>query len=119
MKRLMISLIAIVAFVTSNQIAAQKVTDTSTTSTETIRTSDKKKEIVEIEHKGIIYYVFNSTWHTKMKNRYVLKNAPKGAKISFKPEGGQYVTMHGKKYYRCKGIFYKELKDSIYEVVRI
>jgi len=119
MKRLMIGLIIIVAFVTSNQVVAQKVIDTSTTSTETIRTDANKKKIVEIEHKGVIYYVFNGTWHTKMKNRYVLKNAPKGAKISFKPEGGKYVTMHGKKYYRCKGIFYKELKDSIYEVVRI
>ncbi len=119
MKRLVIGLIAIVAFATSNQIVAQKVVDTSSTVTETIRTSDKKKEIVEIEYKGIMYYVFNGTWHTKMKNRYVLRNAPKGAKISFKPAGGTYVTMHGKKYYRCKGIFYKEHKDSIYEVVRI
>ncbi len=119
MKRLMIGLIIVVASVTSNQATAQQELDTSTTSTKTIRTDEAKNKIFEIEYKGIMYYVFNGTWHTKMKNRYVLKNAPKGAKISFKPEGGKYVTMHGKKYYRCKGIFYKEHKDSIYEVVRI
>ncbi len=118
MKRLIIGLIAIVAFATSNQVVAQKTVDT--TSTETIRAAENKTEIFEIEHKGIKYYILNGIWHTKMKNnRFVLRNAPKGAKISFKPQGGTYVKMHGKKYYRCKGIFYKELKDSIYEVVRI
>jgi hypothetical protein len=111
----MICLTAIIAFVSSNEVTAQTVSDTE--KTKTIGTSNK--EIKEIEHKGITYYVFNGTWHTKMKNRYVLRNAPKGVKISFKPEGGEYVKMHGKKYYHCKGIFYKEHKDSIYEVVRI
>lgn len=118
MKRLMLSLIVIVAITTSNNILAQEVANKIKTQTsKTIQSSDK--EINEVLYKGIRYYVFNSTWHTKMKNRYVLKNAPKGAKISFKPEGGEYVTMHGKKYYKCRGIFYKEHKDTIFEVVRI
>ena len=117
MKRLMICLTAIVAFASSNTITAQKVADTNKTSTKTIGTA--KKEIKELVHKGVTYYIFNGTWHTKMKNRYVLRNAPKGAQIDFKPEGGEYVKMHGKKYYHCKGIFYKEIKDGLYEVVRI
>jgi len=118
MKRLMLSL-AVVAIVTaSNTISAQKVADrTKTTATKTIHSTEK--EIKEVVHSGITYYIFNGTWYTKMKNRYVLRNPPKGAKITFKPSGGEYVVMHGKKYYKCKGIFYKEHKDSIYEVVRI
>jgi len=118
MKRFMLSFAVIAVLAISNTSTAQEKADTSKTTTKTIRTSSDK-EIKEIVHKGITYYVFNSTWHTKMKNRYVLRNAPKGAKIDFKPDGGEYVTMHGRKYYRCRGIFYKELKDNIYEVVRI
>jgi hypothetical protein len=117
MKRLMLSLVVIAVFTMSNSVNAQKTATTNKTTTKTIRTSEK--EIEEIIHKGITYYIFNGTWHTKMKNRYVLRNAPKGAKIDFKPAGGEYVTMHGKKYYKCKGIFYKQHKDSLYEVVRI
>ena len=117
MKRLMLSLVMIAVFTVSNSMNAQKVVSENKTTTKTIRSSEK--EINEIVHSGITYYIFNGTWHTKMKNRYVLKNAPKGAKINFKPEGGESVTMHGKKYYKCKGIFYKQNKDSLYEVVRI
>ena len=69
MKRLIICLTAIVAFVSSNTISAQKIADSNKTSTKTIDTSSK--EIKEIEYKGINYYVFNGTWHTKMKNRFV------------------------------------------------
>jgi len=118
MKRFMLSLIVIVAITSSNVILAQEVADkTKNSKSKTIRSSEN--EIKEVVHNGITYYIFNSTWHTKMKNRYVLRNAPKGAKLDFKPEGGTYVTMHGKKYYKCKGIFYKEYKDSIFEVVRL
>ena len=117
MKRLMLSLVVIAVFSISNSVNAQKIASKDTATTKTIRSSEK--EIKEIVHKGITYYIFNGTWHTKMKNRYVLRNPPKGAKIGFKPEGGEFVTMHGKKYYKCKGIFYKQQKDSLYEVVRL
>ena len=113
----MLVIIVITVFTVSNTTSAQIILDTNKTKTETIRTSDNK--IKQIEFKGINYYIFNGTWHTKSKKRYVLRNAPKGAKINFKPEGGEFVTMHGKKYYKCKGIFYKQHKDSLYEVVRI
>ena len=115
MKRITICLTALVAMAFSSTISAQKVADSNTT--KTIVTAEKV--IKKTEYKGITYYIFNGTWHTKMKNRYVLRNAPKGAKITFKPEGGEFVTMHGKKYYHCKGIYYREIKDSLYEVVRI
>ena len=117
MKRLMISLVVIAVFLISNSVNAQKIASKEKTTTKTIRSSEK--EIKQLVHKGITYYIFNGTWHTKMKNRYVLRNAPKGAKISFIPDGGEFVTMHGKKYYKCNGIFYKQQKDSLYEVVRI
>jgi len=118
MKKLILSLLIINVFIFSSTINAQKISDkTKSATTKTIHTDNE--EIKLVEHNGIKYYIFNSTWHTKMKNRYVLRNAPKGAKIDFKPEGGEFITMGGKKYYKCKGIFYKQHKDSIFEVVRI
>ena len=70
MKRFMLSLIVIVAVTTSNNISAQEVANkTKTTTSKTIKSSDE--EIIEANYKGITYYIFNSTWHTKMKNRYV------------------------------------------------
>ena len=118
MKKLIFSLLVFLGFAAVNTTQAQEVSDkTKVTSRETIHTT--KKQIKEVTYQGITYYIFNSTWHTKLKNRYVFRNPPKGAKIDFRPLGGEYVIMHGKKYYKCGGIFYKELKDSIYEVVRI
>ena len=118
MKKLILSLTVVSVFIFSNAINAQKISNkTKSTTTKTIQTDDETIKLVE--YKGVTYYIFNSTWHTKMKNRYVLRNAPKGAKIDFKPEGGEFIIMGGKKYYKCKGIFYKQNKDSIYEVVRI
>lgn len=118
MKKLILSLLVVNVFIFSNTINAQKLSDkTKSATTKTIRTD--KEEIKLIEHNGVTYYIINSTWHTKMKNRYVLRNAPKGARIDFKPKGGEYIIMGGKKYYKCKGIFYKQHKDSIFEVVRI
>ena len=53
------------------------------------------------------------------KNKYVLRQAPKGAKIKFLPQGGKPVIMGGVKYYKCKGVFYKKNKtDDLYEVAR-
>ena len=117
MKRLMISLVILVVFIVSNTVNAQEIAAKDTTERKTIRTSEK--EIKEIVYEGITYFIIDGTWHTKIRSRYVLRNAPKGAKINFKPGGGEYVTMGGKKFYKCKGIFYKEQKDNIYEVVRI
>ena len=117
MKKLILSLIIIAVFTASQSISAQNTDSTKTAKKATINTTEKDIQVVI--HQDIKYYIIDGIWHTKMKNRYVLRSAPKGAKIDFKPADGKYVTMHGKKYYKCKGIFYKEHKDSIYEVVRI
>ncbi|MDJ0646809.1 MAG: hypothetical protein QNJ57_12575 [Flavobacteriaceae bacterium] len=82
----------------------------------TIKVTEKKEKIVV--HKGVTYYVIDGMWHTKMKNRYILKTAPDGAKIDFIPDGGKLVTLAGKKYYKCRGVFYKRLKDGTYEIER-
>tara|TARA_R110002073_G_scaffold4213_1_gene27895 strand:- start:35462 stop:35809 length:348 start_codon:yes stop_codon:yes gene_type:complete len=114
MKKLITYTIVLVVFLGFNTIAAQEVA-TTTSKKATINSSDKDINIVV--HNDITYYIIDGIWHTKMKKRYVLRSAPKGAKIDFRPADGEYVTMYGKKYYKCKGVFYKELKDSIYEVV--
>ena len=83
---------------------------------ETIKHTEKQETITE--HDGITYYVIDGLWHTKMKNKYVLKTAPKGAKLKFLPKNGKLVTMAGKKYYKYRGVFYKKGNDY-YEVVRL
>ncbi len=93
----------------------QKVT-TSEDHKKTIKVTEKKEKVVN--HKGITYYVIDGMWHTKMKNRYVLKTAPDGAQTDFIPEGGKLVTLAGKKYYKCRGVFYKKLKNGRYEIER-
>lgn len=82
----------------------------------TIKVTEKKER--KVVHKNITYYVIDGMWHTKMKNRYILKTAPEGAKTDFIPEGGKLVTLAGKKYYKCRGVFYKKLKNGIYEIER-
>lgn len=78
----------------------------------------KKKEAKIVKHDGITFYVIDGLWHTKMKNKYVLRAAPKGARLDFIPTGGKLVQMGGKKYYKCKGVFYIKTKDGNYEVSR-
>lgn len=82
----------------------------------TIKVTKKKEQ--KVLHKGITYYVIDGMWHTKMKNRYVLKTAPEGAKTDFIPTGGKLVTLAGKEYYKCRGVFYKKLKTGLYEIER-
>jgi len=91
MKRLMMSLVVIAVFAVSNTVNAQEPVSKDTTETKIISTPEK--EIKKIVHEGITYFIINGTWHTKI--------------------------MHGKKLYKCKGIFYKLQENNIYEVVRI
>jgi len=81
--------------------------------------NSSKKESNKIVHKGVDYYIIDGMWYAKFKKRYVFKTAPKGAKVPFKPGKGVMVTMGGKKYFKCNGIFYKKLKPDLYEVVRL
>ena len=71
---------------------------------------------IEEEDGGFLDYIIDGIWYSKFKKRYVLKQAPKGAIINFTPKDGKMVIMGGKKYYKCKGVFYKKTKDSLYEV---
>ena len=82
----------------------------------TIKVTEKQEKLVV--HEGITYYVIDGMWHTKMKNRYVLKPAPEGAQTDFIPDGGKLVTLAGKKYYKCRGVFYKKIKNGLYEIER-
>jgi len=83
----------------------------------TINVSDKKS--LKVKHDGIQYYVIDGIWYTKFKNKYVLRQAPKGAKTNFIPAGGKMVTMGGVNYYKCKGVFYRKTnKTGIYEIAR-
>ena len=82
----------------------------------TINSSDKKAKKVNFD--GIDYYVIDGIWYTKFKNKFILKKAPKGAKLTFIPKGGKIVTMGGKKYYKSNGVFYKKVKGGFYEVAR-
>ena len=83
---------------------------------ETIKLTEKKEK--KVVHKGITYYVIDGMWHTKMKNRYILKTAPEGAQTNFIPEGGKLVTLAGKKYYKCRGVFYRKIENGLYEIDR-
>lgn len=82
----------------------------------TINNSDKKA--IEIQYDGINYYVIDGLWHTKFKNRLILRQPPKGLRIKFLPKNGKNVVMGGKKYYKCKGIFYKKIKKGLYEIAK-
>lgn len=114
MKKLKITLVFFMAFGAFGILQAQ--TSTKKSAKETIIVTEKTKRVVK--HNSVTYYIFDGLWHTKLKNKYVLRSAPKGAKTDFLPKGGEYVKMAGKKYYKCKGIFYKPLGNGRYEIAR-
>jgi len=98
---------------TENKVSAQKINSAKST------INSSEKEAKNIKFDDIDYYVIEGMWYTKLKNKYVLREAPKGAKIDFLPQGGKPVVMGGVRYYKCKGVFYKKNKtDDLYEVAR-
>ena len=123
MKKFKLSILLVAAFTTFNVVYGQDTTQIQENTKginetkSTINSSDKKAKNVKFDN--IDYYVIEGMWYTKLKNKYVLRQAPKGAKIKFLPRGGKLVTMGGVKYYKCKGVFYKKNKtDDLYEVSR-
>ena len=123
MKKIKLSLLFLFVFMAFNVANAQDTTENQaknkkiSSTKSTINSSDKKAK--KIKFKDIDYYVIEGMWYTKLKNKYVLRQAPKGAKIKFLPQGGKPVTMGGVKYYKCKGVFYKKNRtDDLYEVAR-
>jgi len=119
MKKIKFSLLIIVILTAFNVSNAQnndiekKINETK----KTINTTDK--EAKRIKFKDVEYYIIEGIWYIKIENKYVLRQAPKGAKIDFLPKGGEPVVMGGIRYYKCKGIFYKKNRnDDLYEVAR-
>lgn len=112
MKKLKFSFVFAIGLIGMQLTQAQ----TSNQEKETIIITEKKDEKI-VKHQGITFYVINGIWHTKMKNKYVLRAAPKGAVIDELPKGGENVRMAGKMYYKCKGVFYKKIGKK-YQVAR-
>ncbi len=104
------------ALLAGTTLDTELIRSKDSTKKNTINSSDKKAQ--KINFKGINYYVIDGLWHTKFKNKFILKQAPKGAKLNFIPKGGKLVTMGGKKYYKSNGVFYKKVKGGFYEVAR-
>ncbi|MBJ2175466.1 hypothetical protein JBL43_14535 [Aureibaculum sp. A20] len=114
MKKLRIIAILGIAMLSFNSMNAQS--DAATTNKETINSSDKQPE--KIVYKNIDYYIIDGVWYAKIKKRFVLRTAPKGAKLKNLPKGGENVVMAGVKYYKLNGVFYKKSKGGGYEVAR-
>lgn len=115
MKKLQIIAILGIAMLSFNGVNAQSDTG-NTTKKATINSSEKEPE--KITHKNIDYYIIDGVWYAKIKKRFVLRPAPKGAKLKNLPKGGENVVMAGIKYYKLNGVFYKKIKNGMYEVSR-
>ena len=119
MKKLKFSLLLIVVLTSFNFLNAQNnvIDKKINKSKQTINSTEK--ETKKIKFKDIEYYIIDGVWYIKIENKYVLRQAPKGAKIDFLPKDGKSVVMGGIRYYKCKGIFYKKNRnDDLYEVAR-
>lgn len=116
MRKLQIIAILTIAMLSFNSVNAQSGTDT-TTKKATINSSEKQPE--KITHKNIDYYIIDGVWYAKINKRFVLRTAPKGAKLKDLPKGGENVVMGGIKYYKLNNVFYKKSKKGGgYEVAR-
>ncbi|GEM_PF-2618044 len=112
MKKLKLIALMCFAMASFSNISAQSTTDKKAT----INSTDKKLE--KITHKDIDYYIIDGIWYAKINKRFVLRQAPKGARLKKLPNGTELVTMGGIKYHKLNGIFYKKLKNGEYEVSR-
>jgi len=126
MKKLKLSIFLLLTLTTFSVVNAQEKVNnegdrvinekSKSSSKQTINISDKKPQ--KISYDGLDYYIIEGIWHIKFKNKLILRQAPKGAKISFLPKNGKTVVMGGKKYYKSNGVFYKTAKGGLYEVTR-
>ena len=118
MKKFTLFAVLVLACFSFTETIAQVVNAEKIDSVEKATINNSEKVTKEITHDGIKYYVVDGMWHTKLKNRLVFRQPPKGLKIDFLPKDGKSVVMGGKKYYKCKGIFYRKIKKNLYEVAR-
>lgn len=118
MKKLRPILFVVFFFSIASMVNAQETKENGKVnkSKSTINATDKiPKKVV---FNDLDYYVIDGIWYGKFKNKYVLRQAPEGARIDFLPKNGKIVILVGKKYYKCKGVFYKKTKDGLYQVAR-
>ena len=113
-----LAVLLLLVFTAFQQLSAQDVSENISKSKEksTINSSDKTPKLVTYEHMD--YYVIDGIWYGKFKNKYVLRQAPEGAVLDFLPKDGKEITITGKKYYECKRVFYKNIGNGLYKVVR-
>lgn len=114
MKKL--QLIAILGIAMLSMNSANSQSDVETSKKETINSSEKAPE--KITHKEIDYYIIDGVWYAKINKRFVLRTAPKGAQLKSLPKGGKNVVLGGITYYKFQSVFYKKIKDNMYEVAR-
>ncbi len=106
------------ALISFTNVSAQISVIEEIDSTEKATINKSEKKVQEITYDGMSYYVIDGIWHIKFKNKLILRQAPKGAQISFLPKNGKMVVMGGKKYYKSNDVFYKKIKNNLYEVTR-
>lgn len=117
MKKLKLSLLLLLGIGVLNMAYAQEKENPGKVEPKsTINATDKTPK--KIVHENIDYYVIDGIWYGKFKNKYVLRQAPEGAILDFLPKNGEAVTLTGKQYYKCKGVFYAKTQDGKYEVAR-
>ncbi|MDY7395422.1 DUF6515 family protein [Aureibaculum sp. 2210JD6-5] len=114
MKKL--QLIAFLAFAMFSVCSINAQSETDTSKKATINSSEKTPE--KITFKDIDYYIIDGVWYAKINKKFVLRTAPKGARLKNLPKGCTTKVLGGTKYYTLKGIFYKKLKNGMYEVAR-
>lgn len=114
MKKLQFIAALAVVLLSFSTINAQSNADTSKKAT--INSSEKTPE--KITFKDVDYYIIDGVWYAKINKRFVLRTAPKGAKLKNLPKGCETKVLGGIKYYTLKGVFYKKLKNGMYEVAR-
>lgn len=115
MKKLCLTLALVVLTTTTTTLFAQK--NSGSVSKKTIVTKDKREKI-EITFKKVNYLIIDGIWYAKYGKKLVLRQPPKGARLTVLPKGGKNVVMAGNNYYRKNNVFYKKINDSLYEVAK-
>ncbi|PID71156.1 MAG: hypothetical protein CR985_00930 [Flavobacteriales bacterium] len=114
-KKLFFTLALFVLTTSVSAVFAQKYSGNVTK--KTIITKDDREKI-EITFKDVNYLIIDGIWYAKYGEKIVLRQPPKGARLTVLPQGGKNVVMAGKPYYRKNNVFYKKIGDSLYEVAK-
>lgn len=122
MKKLLVSLVLFIAIASVNEAFAQLTEGNDDNGKPGVKSAPKKvvekidKNTTVLIFKGTEYRVLDGIWYAKINNKLTLRKAPVGAKINVLPKNGEFLTLTGKEYYKCKGVFYEKLKKGGYIV---